>query len=222
MPLETLVRRIAAHRFHSDDAVDAAIRHEGARRASSVFPAINLPGPIRMDTNESVFSAMMCNDLPYPGDAAYHKARIASVAQRFPATNGAGLQYHCVYWGGPHAMRAPLSRINGAGDILMVHAERDPITPLHSALAAFETTPVAHLLVADGIGAHGVFGFTDSACIEDTVGRYLLGGSLPADRMSRCDAVPAAHGGPGSGFTRPAHAATLRSELADMSAPFAR
>ena len=118
-------------------------------------------------------------------------------------------------------MRPPLSRIAAAGDILMVHASLDPVTPLLNATAVFARTTMTRLLVAEGIADHGVFGFTDSACVEDTVGRYLLTGVLPAGRQYHCAATAAEHDGPGPGFAHDAHVATLRSELAGMRSPFA-
>jgi pimeloyl-ACP methyl ester carboxylesterase len=223
MSLETLIARMLRHRFHTEDTIDTAIRDEAILSSWRLFPATYQPEPFRFDALDSVFAAVMCNDIPYTGDTADHQARIARLARTLPATNGRGLQYHCVYWGGAQAIRPPLSRIGAAGDILMVHAALDPVTPLRSATAVLERTSMTHLLIADGIDEHGIFGFTDSACVEDTVGRYLLTGILPAGREYRCAATQAAHGGPGHGFTRPGVAATLRSELSGMrNASFAR
>ncbi len=222
MSIDMLVARALVHRFHTEDAVDAAIRDGTLRNVSRLFPPTYEPAPFQLDAGDSVFSAVMCNDMPYNGDTAHHQAKIATLARTLPATNGRGLQYHCAYWGGSQAVRPPLSRIAAAGDILMVHAALDPITPLQSATAVFEHTSMTHLLVADGMDKHGVFGFTDSACVEDTVGRYLLTGILPAGREYRCATSAAAHGGPGHGFTSPDHAATLRSELSGMRSTFAR
>jgi hypothetical protein len=222
MSLETLIAHMQAHRFHADGTTDTAVRDDAVRYAWRLFPATFRPEPFDMDVGDSVFSAVMCNDLPYPGDTAGHQARIASLAQTLPATNGRGLQYHCVYWGGAQAARPPLSRLGAAGDILMVHATLDPVTPLQNATTIFGQTSMTHLLVVDGIDKHGVYGFTDTACVEDTVGRYLLTGILPAGREYHCVATPAAHGGPGRGFTRPGHAESLRSELSGVRSPFAR
>lgn len=222
MTHETLVERALTHSFHRDPATNAAIRASIIDASWRHFPAIYQPERFRLEAHDSVFSAVMCNDLPYDGDTAYHQARIAALARDFPATNTSGMQYHCVYWGGTPVVRPPLSRMAAAGNILMVHAALDPVTPLENTRAAFERIPTTHLLIADGIDEHGVFGFTDSACVEDTVGRYLLTGILPAGREHRCTATPAAHEGPGSGFTRPGHVATLRSELSGMRSPFAR
>jgi pimeloyl-ACP methyl ester carboxylesterase len=214
--IETLIARAQAYRFHHEDAVDTAIRNAVIDQPWRLFPGTHQPKPFALDAVDSVFSAVMCNDMPYDGDTAHHQARIATLARALPTVNGLGLQYHCVYWGGSQAMRPPLSRMSAAGDILMVHAALDPTTPLESANATFERSATTHLLVAEGIDEHGVFGFTDSACIEDTVGRYLLTGILPAGRKYRCAATPAAHGGPERGFTHPGRAAALRVELSGM------
>ena len=220
--LESLVARMQARRFHADDATDAAVRGDLVRYAWRLFPGTQQARPLRLDAIDSVYAAVMCNDMPYPGDTTHHQARIATLARRYPATNGLGLEYHCVFWEGSQATRPPLSRISAAGDILMVHASLDPMTPLQNATAVLESTPTARLLVAEGIADHGVFGFTDSECIEDTVGRYLLTGILPAGREHRCAAVPAAHGGPGRGFTRPGHVADLRAKLSGLRSSFVR
>lgn len=222
MSIVTLVTRMQTHRFHSNDEVNAAVRREAIRYSWRVLPPTFVPEPFSLDNMDSVYSAIMCNDFAQSGDAAYHQANMASVATLYPAANGLGMQYHCVYWDGAHAMRPPLSRMGGAANILMVQAEFDPVTPLESAVAGFNVTPTARLLVADGLRKHAVFGFTDSACVEDSIGRYLLKGSLPALRRSDCEAVPAGHGGPGFGFVHPAQAAVLRSELSNMIAPFGR
>lgn len=220
--LEALLARMQTYRFHADDTVDKAVRDEATRYSWRVLPPTFVSEPLKLDTLDSLYSAIMCNDFPHAGDTAHHQARIASVAASFPAANGLGMQYHCVYWDGPHATRPPLSRMGGAGDILMVQAEHDPVTPLESAVAGFAITPTAHLIVADGLDRHAVFGFTDSACVEDAVGRYLLRGVLPVERKSHCAAIPAAHGGPGGGFVHPAEAAELRKEISSMRSPFAR
>jgi pimeloyl-ACP methyl ester carboxylesterase len=222
MSLDTLTARLRARRFHAEDATDAAIRNDMVRYAWRLFPATPQPEPIQFDTLDSVNAAVMCNDMAYEGDSTHHQNKISTLARTLPATNGLGLQYHCVFWGGAQATRPPMSRMGAAGDILMVHASLDPVTPLQNAQAAHAATPTARLLVADGIDGHGVFGFTDSACVEHTVGRYLLTGVLPAGREYRCAAVPAAHGGPASGFARPDRVAELRDELAGMRSPFAR
>lgn len=221
MSLETLIARMQAHPFHRDHATNLAIRDEAIRYAWRLFPVSYQPEPFRFDTMSSVFSAVMCNDMPGSGDAAYHQARIATLAETLPATNGRGLEYHCAFWGGPHANRPPLSRVGGAGDILMVHASLDPVTPLQNGASVLASTTHTRLLVAEGIDDHGVFGFTDSACVEDTVGRYLLTGILPAGREYHCAATPATHGGPDGGFAHPGNAATLRSELSGLRSPFA-
>jgi len=219
--LETLTARMQAHRFHRDDATNIAVRDDAIRYAWRLFPVSHQPEPFRFDAISSVFSAVMCNDMPYGGDAAHHQARIATLAETLPATNGRGLEYHCVFWGGSHAMRPPLSRVGAAGDILMVHASLDPVTPLQNGTSVLANTSRTRLLVAEGIDDHGVFGFTDSACVENTVGRYLLTGILPAGREYHCAATPAVHGGPDSGFSRPGDVATLRSELSGLRSPFA-
>lgn len=221
MSLETLTARMQAHRFHRDDATNATVRDDAIRYAWRLFPATHRPEPFRFDAVSSLFSAVMCNDMPYGDDVAHHQARIATLAQTLPATNGRGLEYHCVFWGGSHAMRPPLSRIAAAGDILMVHASLDLVTPLENATAVLASTTMTHLLVAEGIDDHGVFGFTDSTCVEDTVGRYLLTGILPAGREYHCRATPAVQGGPDDGFARPGDAVALRSELSGLRSPFA-
>lgn len=218
LTLEALMDRIKRHRFHSDPAVDHATRIEAVERAWGVMPSAHRPESFQLDVRDSVFSAVLCNDQTYLGDAAYHRAKIASLASLYPSANGLGLQYHCAYWDGAHAMRPPLSRMAAAGGILMVQAEHDPVTPLHSAVAAFNITPTARLIVADGLAAHAVFGFTDSVCIEGAVGSYLLRGVLPAARMSHCEVRSAAHGE--LGFVHPAQASALRAKLSVMHSRF--
>ena len=218
MTLKTLFDRIKTYRFHPDPAVNHAARIEAAEHAWIVMPYTHSPAPFQLDSRDSVFSAVLCNDQTYLGNAEHHKAKIASLASSYPSASGLGLQYHCAYWDGAHAVRPPLSRMAAAGGILMVQAEHDPVTPLHSALAAYDVTPTARLIVADGLAAHAVFGFTDSVCIESAVGTYLLTGALPAARMSRCAAQPVAHGG--LGFEHPAQAAALRARLSVLHSPF--
>lgn len=222
MSFKAVTARMRVHRFHRNDAIDAEVRRDTLSHAWRLFPGTHQPESFRMDPMDSVYAAVMCNDMPYNANAVHHQARIARIARAAPAANGLGLEYHCAFWGGAQAMRPPLSRMSAAGDILMVHASLDPMTPLQSATAALERTPTARLLVAEGIDEHGVFGFTDSGCVEHTVGRYLLTGILPAGREIRCAAIPGAHGGPAPGFARPGHVAALRSELSGMRSTFAR
>ncbi|HVI56724.1 MAG TPA: alpha/beta fold hydrolase [Luteibacter sp.] len=220
MTLPTLLARIGSHRFHSEPTVNHAARLEATEHAWRVMPIVYVPETFRLDERDSVLFAVMCNDMPYLGDAAYHRAKIASLAAQFPSIDGRGLEYHCVYWDGAHATRPPLSRMAAAGGILMVQAEHDPVTPLLSAIASLDATPTARLIIADNFESHGVFGFTDSACIEALVGNYLLRGTLPVERTSHCEARPADTGS--SGFSDPPQAAALRKELSAVHSQFAR
>lgn len=222
MSLSALVGRAMSYRFHTNEAVNAIARRAALRHSWRFLPVTRQPEPFALSESDAIYSAVMCNDTPYAGDAAHHQAKIAALAEAHPAADGRGLQYHCVYWDGPHATRPPLSRMAAAGDVLMVQAEYDPITPLQSAVAGFQRVPTTHLIVADGLSGHGVFGFTDSACVEDAVGRYLLRGSLPMPRMSHCGTPAASDAGTLSAFVDPQRASELRAELSSLRSTFAR
>jgi len=183
---DRLLPRIAQHAFSADPTIDDQIRYAATRLASPLRASVHMP------SDNSMYYATVC------GDSSWHKQpgdlrRMANaIAARYPAGGGAPVTVGliCHYWRGAPRPAPPLAELTRARPMLMVQAEFDPATPLDGATNAFGVTPDARMVVARGMSGHGVFGLSATPCIERAVGRFLLTGELPADRLSECAFVP--------------------------------
>jgi len=89
----------------------------------------------------------------------------------------------CGFWAPKPAGRPGPVRAAGAAPILLVGTTRDPATPYEWAQSLAGQLESARLLTYDGDG-HTAYR-QGSRCVDRAVDRYLLAGTLPADRM-RC------------------------------------
>ncbi|MER5929477.1 alpha/beta hydrolase [Streptomyces sp. NPDC002054] len=142
----------------------------------------------------AVYTAVLCNDAPWPADAAVWDRDHLALAGRAPfaAWGQAWLNLPCAFWpvsprqqpvavGGPAAARLPRT--------LIVAAERDAATPYRGALELQRRLGGGAALVTEwGAGTHGVAGGRN-ACVDRHVERYLLTGET-AGRRAGCAPHP--------------------------------
>lgn len=190
--LTKLEGRIRRQTFSGDVTLDRDIRWAAMQLAEQYF-AVPPPGP-RFDAGQdgdSVRLAVGCNDSRWGFSDEQVRARAVNNAARYLHSNGDDIleELVCSRW--PHAT-APLpdlTRVEQAPPFLLLQSENDVATPAEGARLLLDRYPNARLLTARGSAVHGVFNFTTSQCIERTVARYLVDGTLPysESRESYCE-----------------------------------
>ncbi|MFJ4961692.1 alpha/beta hydrolase [Streptomyces sp. NPDC088729] len=144
------------------------------------------------DENErAVYTAVECNDAPWPEDFAVwdrdHTALAA--AAPFATWHNAFTNLPCAFWPAPR--QRPLDVGTQPGElppVLILAAERDAVTPYEGALELRRRLPGAVLVTERGAGTHGVGG-AGNACVDGHLRRYLLTGRTP-ERDADCAARP--------------------------------
>jgi pimeloyl-ACP methyl ester carboxylesterase len=187
-----LLARLKRHHFSADGAVDEEIHDAAVEFAAVIEQGLALDPVTSQLVDFSVYHAVACGDTPWRNDLKALRVKANAISSRYPAANGDPivLGLKCLYWPTAPRWRPPLSELAKAPPMLMVHAEFDPATPLTGAIRAFNASPNAYMVLARGMTGHGVFGSSATPCIEQAVGRFLLEGELPAQRLSGCDFVP--------------------------------
>ncbi|WP_405978039.1 alpha/beta hydrolase [Streptomyces sp. NBC_00158] len=142
----------------------------------------------------AVYTAVLCNDAPWPGDWETWDRDNTELARRAPFETWANafLNLPCASWqvserqrpvdvGAVGAVGARAGRLPGT---LIVAAERDGATPYGGALELQGRLGAGASLVTERrAGAHGVAGGRN-ACVDRHVERYLLTGATPGWRVT--------------------------------------
>ncbi|MEU3723913.1 alpha/beta hydrolase [Streptomyces sp. NPDC031705] len=136
----------------------------------------------------AVYTAVLCNDAPWPADWGTWDRDSTELARRAPfeAWTNTFLNLPCASWPVPARRRpvdvgAPPGRLPGT---LIVAAERDGATPHRGALELQGRLGARAALVTEQrAGAHGVVGGRN-ACVDRHVERYLLTGATPGWRVT--------------------------------------
>ncbi|APG03599.1 hypothetical protein BJI69_06545 [Luteibacter rhizovicinus DSM 16549] len=189
---ERLIARMKGYRFSKDPVVDGQI-HDAARAFAPLIERgrINDPETAAL-VDLSVYHAVACGDTPWLKSAKALRNMANEIGDRYPASHGVPvtLGLTCLHWPSPPRWRPSLTALAEAPPMLMVQAEFDPATPTSGAMRAFNASPNAYMVLAHGMTGHGLFGTSATPCIERAVGRFLLEGELPSQRMSGCNFVP--------------------------------
>ncbi|WP_374224378.1 alpha/beta hydrolase [Streptomyces sp. ISL-94] len=140
----------------------------------------------------AVYTAVLCNDAPWPGDWETWDRDHTELARTAPfgAWAHAFLNLPCAYWP-VRARQQPVEVGIAAGaraarlpGTLIVAAERDGATPYPGALELQRRLGGGAALVTErGAGTHGVFGGRNG-CVDRHVERYLLTGDTPGWRVT--------------------------------------
>lgn len=187
-----LLARLNGHRFSRDTAVDDEIRRAAIEFAATAEQGLAIDSVAENLVDFSVYHAVVCGDTPWRKNLASLRAMANDIGLSYPASNGdpVALGLACLNWPTAPRWRPPLADLAKAPPMLMVQAEFDPATHLTGAIRAFNASPNAYLVLARGMTGHGVFGSSATPCVERAVGRFLLEGELPSQRLSGCDFVP--------------------------------
>ncbi len=157
---------------------------------------VELAAPVQetaaeQENSSAVYTAVECNDAPWPTDWAVwdrDNTRLARVAP-FETWDNAWMNLPCAYWQAPR--QKPLDVRTGQGELpptLILAAERDAATPYDGALEMHRRLAGSVLVTERDAGTHGI-AYGPNACVNGHVDAYLLEGRLPARRAS-CEAHP--------------------------------
>ena len=138
------------------------------------------------DHSVDVYVAALCLDGAYPTDLAGTRATMDAIAQAAP-TVGEILSYSdwvqvsiaCQNWPYRNVLTAEPIHAAGAAPIMVVGTTDDPATPYSGAVALADQLDSGVLVSRTGEG-HTAYA-SGNACIDRTVDRYLVSGTVPAD-----------------------------------------
>lgn len=134
----------------------------------------------------AVYSAVECNDAPWPEDFAVwdrDNTRLATTAP-FETWDNVWTNLPCAYWKVPR--QKPLEVRTGPGvlpPVLILAAERDAATPYEGALELQRRLAGSALVTERDAGTHGIGGGAN-ACVNGYLERYLLTGAVPVSSVS--------------------------------------
>ncbi|MEU7074236.1 alpha/beta hydrolase [Streptomyces narbonensis] len=140
------------------------------------------PGP-DAGNGRAVYTAVECNDAPWPEEFAVWDRDNTLLAERAPfeTWDNAWMNLPCAYWKAPR--QRPLDVRTAPGvlpPVLILAAERDAAAPYAGALEFQRRLSGAALVTEREAGTHGVAG-GPNACMNGYLERYLLTGSVPGD-----------------------------------------
>lgn len=154
-------------------------------------PLVDMAAPVAESAAEdensnAVYTAVECNDAPWPTDWKVwdrDNTRLARVAP-FETWDNAWLNLPCAYWPAPR--QQPLDVRTGRGELpptLILAAERDAATPYDGALEMQRRLSGSVLVTERDAGTHGI-AYGPNKCVNGYVDAYLLQGRLPGRRAA--------------------------------------
>ncbi|MEU0331976.1 alpha/beta hydrolase [Streptomyces sp. NPDC006193] len=154
-------------------------------------PLVRLAAPApetaaEAENGRAVYTAVECNDAPWPTDFRVwdrDNTRLARVAP-FETWDNAWMNLPCAYWPAPR--QQPLDVRTGPGElppVLILAAERDAAAPYPGALEMNRRLAGSVLVTERDAGTHGIGG-GPNRCVNAHLWAYLLEGRLPARHAS--------------------------------------
>ncbi|GKQ37459.1 alpha/beta hydrolase [Streptomyces sp. A012304] len=154
-------------------------------------PLIALAAPVReaaaeAENSSAVYTAVECNDAPWPTDFTVwdrDNTRLARVAP-FETWDNVWTNLPCAYWPAPR--QQPLDVRTGPGELpptLILAAERDAAAPYDGALEMHRRLSGSVLVTERDAGTHGIAG-GPNGCVNGHLEAYLLEGRLPVRRAA--------------------------------------
>ncbi|MET9623486.1 alpha/beta hydrolase [Streptomyces sp. NPDC006464] len=156
----------------------------GTRGSAGAAPGAALTGaaPSSDPGNATaVYTAVECNDAPWPEDFAVWDRDNTRLARRAPfeTWDNVWANLPCAYWTAPR--QRPLDVRTAPGElppVLILAAERDAATPYAGALELQRRLSGAALVTERDAGTHGIGG-GGNACVNGHLETYLLTGAVP-------------------------------------------
>ncbi|MDT0611538.1 alpha/beta hydrolase [Streptomyces lancefieldiae] len=159
-------------------------------------PLVDQAGPrtgesVGAENSQAVYTAVECNDAPWPTDFGVWDRDNTLLARRAPfeTWDNVWMNLPCAFWRTPR--QRPLDVRTAPGELaptLILAAERDAATPYAGALELHGRLPGSVLVTERDSGTHGVGG-GPNACVNGHLEAYLLDGRLPA-RDASCAPRP--------------------------------
>jgi pimeloyl-ACP methyl ester carboxylesterase len=143
-------------------------------------------GAAAAENANAVYTAVECNDAPWPQDWRTWDRDNSALARRAPfeTWDNAWLNLPCAYWSGPRQRPLEVGTKRGAmPPVLILAAERDAATPYEGAKELARRLRGAVLITEKDAGTHGIGGGAN-ACVNAHMETYLLTGGTPVRRAS--------------------------------------
>ncbi|GLF97790.1 alpha/beta hydrolase [Streptomyces yaizuensis] len=154
-------------------------------------PLIDQAAPRRQaargaENGTAVYTAIECNDAPWPEDFAVWDRDNTALARRAPfeTWDNVWMNLPCAYWPAPR--QQPLEVRTHRGElppVLILAAERDAATPYAGARELSRRLKDSVLITEEGSGTHGIGGGAND-CVNAHMEDYLLRGVTPVRRAS--------------------------------------
>ncbi|WP_320783609.1 alpha/beta hydrolase [Streptomyces sp. CRN 30] len=148
-------------------------------------------GAAEAENGNAVYTAVECNDAPWPTDWRTwdrDNTRLARTAP-FETWDNVWMNLPCAYWQVPRQRPLDVRTDRGAlAPTLIMAAERDAATPYEGARELQRRLSGSVLVTERNAGSHGVAGGRN-ACVNAYLEAYLLEGRLPA-RHAACAPRP--------------------------------
>ncbi|WP_020387294.1 alpha/beta hydrolase [Kribbella catacumbae] len=173
------------------DALPLARQHELVRRATRSTVGLRPLGrPFADDAEDATFTAVTCNDTPWPQGREYGDQLAARLGPKYPLLGWGMNENPCFYWDRP-ALEMPVPTGKGLPTTLMVQSVHDPATSLSLATSAHHRYAGSRLLTITGEGDHGVYGGVNK-CADKIINTFLTTGVAPAKDLScKGEGIPA-------------------------------
>ncbi|MFI6944175.1 alpha/beta hydrolase [Streptomyces sp. NPDC050418] len=140
------------------------------------------------ENGNAVYTAVQCNDAPWPTDFRVwdrDNSQIAQVAP-FETWDNAWMNLPCAYWPAPRQQPLDVRATPGVlPPTLIMAAERDAATPYTGALELNRRLPGSVLVTERKSGTHGVSG-GPNACVNGHMDAYLVDGEVPTRDTASC------------------------------------
>jgi pimeloyl-ACP methyl ester carboxylesterase len=142
--------------------------------------------PAADENGNAVYTAVECNDGPWPRRWASWDRENTALARRAPfeTWDNVAMNLPCAYWPLGHDTPLDVTARPGLPPVLLLAAERDAATPYAGAKELWRRLPRASLVTERKAGTHGLWG-GPNACVNRKVDTYLLTGRTPG-RTAYC------------------------------------
>ncbi len=154
---------------------DRAVQRDSMRSATS-------RRPLGDDAEQATFTAVTCNDTPWPQGRVYGDLLSGRLGPRYPLLGWGMNENPCFYWDRPH-LTMPQPTGDGLPTTLMVQAAHDPATNYSLAVSAHRRYAGSRLLTVTREGDHGIYGGVNK-CADKIINTFLTTGKAPAEDTS--------------------------------------
>ncbi|MER7872002.1 alpha/beta hydrolase [Streptomyces solisilvae] len=190
---------------YNDAYWDPAARALAAYLLGDSKPLIALAAPDRAqaaddENGNAVYTAVECNDAPWPREWATWDRDNTALARRAPfeTWDNVAMNLPCAFWPVKPGRPLDVGNLEAVGPrtgrvalppVLLLSAERDAATPYAGAKELWHRLPGSSLVTERKAGTHGLWG-GPNGCVNRHVDTYLLTGRTPG-RSAYCAPRPA-------------------------------